>query len=115
MDKTVIFAFQGEPVCFAHAMLNILDMADNGIECLLIIEGSATALITPLNEESHPQHKMYREILSRGLLKGVCRACCHKMGTLDAAGEQGLTLLDDMSGHPSMAPYLKEGYRIITL
>jgi hypothetical protein len=49
-----------------------------------------------------------------GLVAGVCRACSQKMGTLDAAREQGLTLLDEMNGHPSMARYRSEGYEIIT-
>ena len=31
-----------------------------------------------------------------------------------AAQELGLTLLDDMNGHPSMAGYRSEGYEIIT-
>jgi hypothetical protein len=33
------------------------------------------------------------------------------MGTLDEAVSQGLTLLDDMSGHPSMSGYIERGSR----
>jgi len=40
-----------------------------------------------------------------GLIEGVCKACSSKMRTLEAAKEEGLTLLDDMSGHPSLAGY----------
>jgi hypothetical protein len=36
------------------------------------------------------------------------------MGTLAAAKEQGLDLLDDMNGHPSMAGYLQEGFEVIS-
>ena len=30
------------------------------------------------------------------------------------AQQAGMTLLDDMSGHPSMAAFVEQGYRIIT-
>lgn len=48
------------------------------------------------------------------LIEGVCRACSNKMGTLEAAQKEGLRLLDDMSGHPSMETYRREGFEIIT-
>ena len=47
-------------------------------------------------------------------MKGVCRACSSKLGTLEAAKEQELALLDDMSGHPGMSAYRDKGYEIIT-
>lgn len=52
--------------------------------------------------------------LEEGLVEGVCKACSKKLGTIDAAKEQGLTLLDDMSGHPSMAAYRDNGYEVMT-
>lgn len=115
MKKILLFAFQGEPACFSHAMLNVLDMAEKGMECRLIIEGAATALIEVLQKETHPLHTLYQKILDRKLLEGVCQACCQKMGTLESAREQKLPLLSDMSGHPSMSPYIEKGYTIITL
>lgn len=36
------------------------------------------------------------------------------MGTLEAARAQGLHLLDEMSGHPSMASFMDQGYKVIT-
>jgi len=36
------------------------------------------------------------------------------MGTLEAAQQQGLKLLDDMSGHPSMARYQDKGFEVVT-
>jgi len=36
------------------------------------------------------------------------------MGTLEAVKAQGLTLLDDMSGHPGMMRYREKGFEIIT-
>jgi hypothetical protein len=36
------------------------------------------------------------------------------MGSLDSAKEQGLTIVGDMMGHPSLAQYIDDGYEIIT-
>jgi len=36
------------------------------------------------------------------------------MGTLAAVEDQKLKLLDEMSGHPSMARYMAEGFEVIT-
>jgi hypothetical protein len=36
------------------------------------------------------------------------------MGTLEAARQEGLRLLDDMSGHPSIESYRRQGFEIIT-
>jgi len=45
---------------------------------------------------------------------GACKACAQKMGTLQAAEAQGLHILADMSGHPSMERFIEQGYKIIT-
>ena len=47
-------------------------------------------------------------------MDGICKGCAHKMGTVDEAVRQGLTLLDDMSGHPSMSRYIEQGFEVIS-
>ncbi len=115
MEKVVIFAFVGELPCFAHALLNGLDMQERGWDVKLVIEGAATRLIKELAEPDKPFASLYAKARKAGLIDGVCRACAKMMGTLAAAEEQGLPLLDDMHGHPSMAGYSEAGYRIITM
>jgi hypothetical protein len=36
------------------------------------------------------------------------------MATVDEATHQGLTLLDDMSGHPAMSRYLEDGFEVLS-
>jgi len=36
------------------------------------------------------------------------------LGTFEEAERQGLAMLDDMNGHPSIAGFQKRGYEIIT-
>ena len=46
--KTVLFVFNGDPMCFIHVLLNALDMQARGDECRVVVEGSATRLIPEL-------------------------------------------------------------------
>ncbi len=115
MRKIVIFAFNGDLMCFAHGLFNALDMARKGHEVKLVIEGSATALIKDLMEEKNPFHKFYVEVKQQGLLDGICMACARKMGTLEEARAQGIPLLGEAYGHPAIVDYMDQGYEVITL
>jgi len=57
---------------------------------------------------------LWEKAKSAGLIEGVCKACSNKMGTLEAAKDQGLVLLDEMTGHPSMARYRDDGFEIVS-
>lgn len=114
MKRYALFAFNGEEMCFVHVLLNALDLDDRGCLVKLVIEGSAAKLIIPLAKPEHPFHKLYASCIEKGLIDCVCRACAHKMGSLEAAQEQHLKLCHDMSGHPSMGSYIEKGYDIIT-
>jgi hypothetical protein len=114
MGKTVLFAFNGEFMCFIHVLLNALDMKAKGTDVKIVIEGSATKLIPDLAKQGNPMASLYMKAKEQDLIDGVCKACSNKMGTLDAAKQEGLKLLDDMSGHPSMARYQEQGFEVIT-
>lgn len=103
MIKMALFTFNGEFMCFIHVLLNALDMNQKDYDVRIVIEGTATKLIPELASEGNPMYALYNNAKNKKLLDGVCRACSHKMGTLKDAEAQGLRLLDDMSGHPSMA------------
>lgn len=113
--KIALFAFNGEPMCFVHVMLNAIDLKQRGHEPEVVIEGSATKLVKLYREDpDQPFADLYRRLLEEGLIHGVCRACASKMGSRDSAEAQGLNLLDDMKGHPSLGRFLEAGYRVLT-
>ena len=114
MKKLALFAFNGDPMCFIHILLNALDMKEKGFDGKIIIEGSATKLLPELAKPGNPLNKLWEKVKEAGLVDGVCKACSSKLGTIEAAKEQGLTLLDEMSGHPSMAWYMDKGFEIIS-
>ncbi len=114
MKKIVLFVFNGDPMCFIHVLLNALDMKEKGYESKIVIEGSATKLIPELDKAKNLLHKLWEKVKRAGLVDGVCKACANKMGVLDAAKAQDLNLLDEMSGHPSMARYRDKGFEVIS-
>ena len=114
MKKIALFVFNGDPMCFIHVLLNALDMKEKGYEGKIVIEGAATKLIPDLAKEDNPLHGLWKKVNAAGLVDGACKACSNKMRTLEAAKGLGLKLLDEMTGHPSMARYRDEGFEIVS-
>lgn len=114
MSKYLLVAFQGEQMCFTHVLLNALDMHSRGLEVRIIMEGMATQLVKILGYESHAFSGLYNQVKETGLIEGVCRACATKTGSVESAEAQGLSLLGDMSGHPSLGRYIQDGWTILT-
>jgi hypothetical protein len=114
MKKAVLFAFNGDPSCFVHVLLNALDLSGKGWSVQIVMEGASTSLVPTLIKKEAPLHKLYKQAKEKSLIDGVCRACAKKNGIIDVVKREGLTLLDEMSGHPSMASYMEKGFEIIT-
>ncbi len=115
MNKTAIFAFKGNPICFVHVLLNAIDLHDRGRAVKIILEGEATKLILDLRKPEHLLHALYEKVKKLELIDAVCRACAIKMGALEAAEAEGLKIADEMAGHVGMALYIEKGYTIVTL
>ena len=113
MSKVILVAFRGDPMCFVHVLLNLLDMNEKGLRGRLILEGEATGLLPQLEDKTFFLHPLWEETKAKGLIEGVCRACATKMGTVKQAEELGLPLLDEMKGHPSLSRYLGQGFQVI--
>jgi hypothetical protein len=114
MKKVALFAYHGESMCFVHVLLNAIDMNDRGYEVRIVIEGAATKLVPELAKEGNPMLRLYEKAKGLDLIDGACKACSSKMGALEAIQAQGIRLLDEMSGHPSIARYLEEGFEVMT-
>lgn len=114
MNKYCLYAFTGELLCFAHVLLNALDMDDKGYQPIVVFEGASVKLIPELEQESCPFHFLYDTARERGLIDGACKACSTKLGVVDAVEAAGIPLLDDMSGHPSISGYIAKGYDVLT-
>ena len=111
--KMALFTFQGEIVCFGHALLNALDLHSRGKEVKLIIEGQSTGLIPELFKPANPFHREFIQCRENGIIAAVCKACSMKTGVLDFVIEKNLPVAGELSGHPAVAPYLEQKYQIL--
>lgn len=114
MKKIALLAYNGELTCFAHVMLYALDFDKKGYTVKVIIEGAATSLIGKLADPDAPFGKLYGELREKNLLSCICKACSQKMGTLGEAEHQGLAIVGDMQGHPSIEGLVDDGYQIMS-
>jgi len=112
MKKFVFFAFKGDTMCFMHVLLNALDMESKGITAKIVIEGEAVVLVKKMIESANP---LFKKANDMGLIDCICKACSSKMGVLEYNSTCGIPLNSDMSGHPPMAAYIEDGFRVIPL
>ncbi len=112
--KVVLYAFNGELMCFVHVLLNALDMDEKGFDVKIVIEGNTPKTINTLNDPEAKFHSFYRKVKEKNLIDCVCRACSAHVDALEGIQDQDLPLCGEMTGHPSMAKYLTEGYEIIS-
>ncbi|MGB9742271.1 MAG: cytoplasmic protein [candidate division WOR-3 bacterium] len=111
--KLALFAFNSDPVVFAHCLLNGLEMQAKGWEVKMVIEGDATKQVSLLRNETKPFAGLWRRALTAKLIDCVCRACAQKNTVVPAVVEQGLQMCAELDGHPSIARYLEQGYQVV--
>lgn len=114
MKKILFFAFRDNPLCFIHVLLNSLDLAKQGMEGKIILEGEAVTLVPLMADPGHFLHPLYLQVRQQDLILGACRACSQKLKVAEAIEQHGIALIGDMAGHPAMSSYIKDGYTIVT-
>jgi hypothetical protein len=112
--KIALFAFNSEPMCFVHVLLNALDMQSRGYDVKIVLEGATPKTANQFNKPDAKFHNVYCQVVEQGLIDCVCRACSAQVEALAGIEAQGLPLCNEMKGHPSMAKYLDAGYEVIT-
>ena len=81
----------------------------------IVFEGESTRLIPLISQPDHFIYPLYSQAKSRGMFYGACQVCAEKMGITEHAESENIPLIGDMSGHPPMSDFIKQGYTIITL
>ncbi|MDI9471516.1 MAG: hypothetical protein GX260_02795 [Tissierellia bacterium] len=108
--KYLIYAMQGEKMCFLHALMNAKQLKAKGHEVKIVLEGAACKLIPVLENEKNP---LYFGLKEDKTIAGVCLACSKVLGVYEANVASGIPMLNDMMGHAGIAPYVEEGYETL--
>lgn len=112
MEKYLFYGMTGDKLSFQHVLMNALALADKGKTVKIIFEGASVRLVPLFIMEKNP---LYLAALDKGLIAGICRGCSRAHGVADRLKDLAVPMLNDMSGHAGMAPFLEEGYTIISM
>jgi predicted peroxiredoxin len=102
-----------DPLVFAQAMLNAIDMKSRGDDVTLVVEADATKQVGLLRNETKPHADVWRRLRSSGVQICVCKACAARNTVAPACIEQKLRLCADMDGHPAIGQYLAQGCQVL--
>ncbi|MBN1584638.1 MAG: cytoplasmic protein [Anaerolineae bacterium] len=111
----VLFASLEPPCKVMHAFIFARDIKARGGEARIILEGAAPELLLALPNPEHKMHALYVKVKQEGLIAGACKACALQAKAVEAARAEGITLIDDAFGHVSLAPFIEQGFQIVTL
>jgi hypothetical protein len=111
----VLMAGPEAPCRLVHTFIWAIDITNQDGQARIIFEGASPAWLPELTNPDHPHHRLYQKIKEHGLIAAVCQACAMQADALEAAQAEGLLVVNDASGHVSLAPYMEAGYTILTL
>jgi len=98
-----------------HALLYSKELNEEGHEVKLIFDGGGTKWIEEFSKE-HKMTPLYQTLKSAGIISGVCDHCVTAFGVeKDLVRKEGLPLVSEYNGHPSIANLVSSGFQIITL
>ncbi|MBP2025661.1 hypothetical protein [Peptoniphilus stercorisuis] len=112
MKKYLFYAMKGEKMCFAHLLMNAIDLHEAGNEVKIIFEGQAVKLPKELIEEDNP---LYKKAVENNLIAGICLACSKMLEVYDFNKDLPYPLLSDMMNHAGMKPFIEKGYEVIVM
>jgi len=99
-----------------HALLYTQELHEKNHEVQLLFDGGGTRWIDEFLKEDNPLAPLYRSLKSAGVIGGVCDYCITAFdGDKEVVKREGLTLIGDYQGHPSIATLIENGYQVITL
>lgn len=88
-----------------------LDQA--GDEVTVVFDGAGTQWVPTLSDPEHKYHRLFEE--TKHKVAGACSYCAGAYGVKDAIEKtDGVDLLDEFDGHPSLRKLISNGYEILT-
>lgn len=95
-----------------NALETAKEFHEAGDDVELIFDGAGTQWIKQLAGEDHRYHGLYAEV--KETITGACRYCAEAYGALTAVQREGVELLDEHDGHPSLRRLVVGGFQVIT-
>ena len=95
-----------------NALTTAKEFKQAGDEAVVVFDGAGTKWIDELTRSDHNYHGLFEDV--RGEVAGACAYCAKAFGVKDRVEEEGVPLIDDYDGHPSVRKFVHDGYEVLT-
>lgn len=95
-----------------NALMVAKEYKDAGEEVQVIFDGGGTRGALSFADSDHEGNKAFEAV--RDVIAGACEYCAGAFGATEGLNEQGITLLDEYEGHPSLKKLIDDGYEIVS-
>ena len=96
----------------ANALELAKELKSNNHPVEVLFDGAGTAMLAELADPGHRLHGLFAAVRDRVL--GACAHCARAFGAFERLERLGLPLVAEFEGHPSLARFLKAGYRVLS-
>ncbi len=98
-----------------HALLYAQQAEKSGIKVKLIFDGGGTEWALEMEKESSHYYKIYKELLEKGVIEGVCQSCSKAFNVENELKDLNAKFLGEAQGHPNIGKYFANDWSVITL
>lgn len=100
-----------------HALLYARELKAHGHEAVLVFDGAGTQWAEEWTkpDSSHPLAPTYRKLREAGVTEIVCDYCAGAFQVKGKLAEREVALTGEFEGHPSVARWVDQGYRLLVL
>lgn len=98
-----------------HALLYAKELKETGSEVVLIFDGAGTRWVEKMQDPKNMLNRLYKSVEELGIVEVVCDHCAGAFKVKDKIKESGPPLVSEYEGHPSIAKWIEQGYRILIL
>ncbi len=96
----------------ANALTTVQEFAEAGDEATLIFDGAGTRWAAELAREDEALHPLFVRI--RDNVAGACHYCAGAFHVREQLERDGMPLLGEHKGHPSVRRLVSDGFEIVT-
>lgn len=100
-----------------HAMLYSQELKAHGHEVVLVFDGAGTEWIEEWTnpETTNKLAPLYRQLETAGMTQIVCDFCAGAFEVKESLKGREVNLTSEFNGHPSIAKWVDQGYRLLVL
>lgn len=98
-----------------HALLYAKQAKASGLEAEIIFDGGGTEWPVEMSKKGNHFNALYTELLSQGVIKGVCSFCAEAFKVKDELAQLGSTFISEDNGHPNIGKRIADGWEALVI